>query len=582
MRELIKKLYLVAGSNAGHVTKMLAYEVLKGIFDSWSLGGIFYLLMKVYESIFDQAPITTQHIYITAALVASSVVGKIIFSYLADRHKYCAAYSLGAENRLLIGDRLKRVNMGYFSSTRLGEISGGMSTAITDLETIGFNIIEFLLVGVIQTMIMALFVFPFDAITGCIILAALTIGLFINRLAQDKVDRYTSRLLKLKLNLSADILEYVNGISVLKAFGKNRQGVSNVESSISDTRKGYLKVEKVVAPVQFLYLSVFKLGVVVIIAVTLFRFLSGQLSLLKALTLIVSSFIVFSGFEMAGSMQNLKGIAVQNLEKVMTLRSLPVIKEGEKVVISDPMIEMRNVSFSYGEGEVFHDLNLTIPSNKTTAVVGFSGSGKTTLCNLAARFWDVTEGDVLISGTNVKNYDYDALLSNFSFVFQDVYLFDDTIRNNIKFGKQDATEEEMIAVSKQARCHDFIMALPDGYDTVLQEGGSNLSGGERQRISIARAMLKPSQIVILDEATSSIDPENEQQLLEALENLLRDKTTIVIAHKVNTIKSADQIVVLGSDGIENVGTHDELMKISPTYQRFVSYRENAANWKPGR
>jgi len=581
MKEIVKKLYLVAGKNSGDVTKMLVYECLKGIFDSWSLGGILYLLMKVCEFIFDNAPITMQHVYILAALITTSVVGKLVFSYLSDRHKYLAAYSLGAENRLLIGDRLKRVNMGYFSNTRLGEISGGMATAVTDLETIGFNIIEVLLVGVIQTVIMALFVLLFDVITGCIILAVLALGLLVNRMAQDKLDGYTSRLLKLKLNLSADVLEYVNGISVLKAFGKNRQGISNVESSISNTRKGYLKVEKVLAPVQLLYLSIFKFGTCAIIAVSLLRYLNGNLTIVKALMLIVSSFIVFSGFEMAGSMQNLKGVAVQNLEKVINLRSLPVIQEGVKNSISEPVIEMKDVSFSYGEGEVFHGLNLKIPAGKTTAVVGFSGSGKTTLCNIAARFWDVTGGEILIDGTNVKDYDYDALLANFSFVFQDVYLFDDTIRNNIKFGKPDATDDEIVEVAKKARCHDFIIALPEGYDTVLQEGGSNLSGGERQRISIARAMLKPSQIVILDEATSSIDPENEQQLLEALENLLKGKTTVVIAHKINTIKNADQIVVLGNTGIENVGTHDELMKASPTYQRFVSYRESAANWELG-
>ena len=188
---------------------------------------------------------------------------------------------------------------------------------------------------------------------------------------------------------------------------------------------------------------------------------------------------------------------------------------------------------------------------------------------------------MIVDGKNVKDFNYDAFLANFSFVFQDVYLFDDTVRNNIKFGNQDATDEEMIEVAKKARCHDFIMSLPDGYDTVLQEGGSNLSGGERQRISIARAMLKPSKIVILDEATSSIDPENEKQLLQALDYLLKDKTTIIIAHKLNTIKNADQIVVLDKGGIESYGTHAELMGKSPIYQKFVAYRESAANWEVG-
>jgi hypothetical protein len=373
----------------------------------------------------------------------------------------------------------------------------------------------------------------------------------------------------------------VKGISVLKAFGKNKEVAKELEDSISATRKGFLDIEKAVAPVQTLYVAIFKIGTVAIIGVSLMRFINGNIDATKTIMLIVSSFVIFSGMEMVGGMQNLKGIAVQDLDSVMKLRSLQMIDEGEETCIADPEIELKNVSFSYGDSELFHKLNLTIPAGKTTAIVGFSGSGKTTLCNLVSRFWDVIDGEVLVDGKNVKEFNYDAFLANFSFVFQDVYLFDDTVRNNIKFGNQGASDEEMIEVAKKARCHDFIMSLPDGYDTVLQEGGSNLSGGERQRISIARAMLKPSKIVVLDEATSSIDPENEKQLLQALDYLLKDKTTIVIAHKLNTIKNADQIVVLDKGGIESCGTHAELMEKSLIYKKFVAYRENAAKWEVG-
>ena len=194
-------------------------------------------------------------------------------------------------------------------------------------------------------------------------------------------------------------------------------------------------------------------------------------------------------------------------------------------------------------------------------------------------FWDVDSGEIIIDDTNVKDYRYDNLLSNFSFVFQDVYLFDDTVKNNIAFGNPDATDDEIVEVAKHARCHDFIMALPDGYETILQEGGSNLSGGERQRISIARAMLKPSKIVMLDEATSSVDPENEQELVAALNDLLKDKTVIVIAHKLETIKSSDQIIVMDKGSIENVGTHKELMKSSSIYKKFIEQREKATQWR---
>lgn len=581
MLELIKRLYIVAGEQSGRITKMLIFNTLKAFFESFMVGGILFILMKICEKIFDNSPVVMRDVYTVAAIELIGVVGKITCGYLADKNKNTASYSLGAENRLIVGDRLKKVNMGYFNDNSLGDVAGRMSTAITELETIGVLIITALISGTIQTAMMGIFIFPFDIITGLIILATIAIGILINTLVQNKMDKLTTVLLKIRINLSAKTLEYVKGISVLKAFGKNKEVAKEVEDSISATRKGFLDIEKIMAPIQLLYLAVFKLGIVAIIGVSLLRFLNGALTPTKSIMLIVASFVVFSGIEMVGGMQNLKGIAVQDLDSVMKLRSLQTIDEGERTEINEPSVELKDVSFSYGDSELFHKLNLTIPSGKTTAIVGFSGSGKTTLCNIVSRFWDVTGGEVLIDGKNVKDFNYDAFLANFSFVFQDVYLFDDTVRNNIKFGNQDATDEEMIEVAKKARCHDFIMSLPDGYDAVLQEGGSNLSGGERQRISIARAMLKQSKIVILDEATSSIDPENEKQLLQALDYLLRDKTTIIIAHKLNTIKNADQIVVLDKGGIESCGTHIELMAKSPIYQKFVAYRESTANWEVG-
>lgn len=581
MIELIKKLYIVAGEQSARITKMLIFNTLKSFFESFMLGGVLFLLMKICEGIFAGNPIIMKDVYTVAMIEVIGVIGKITCGYFADKNKNTASYSLGAENRLIVGDRLKKVNMGYFNDNSLGDVAGRMSTAITELETIGVLIITAMIAGTIQTVMVGIFIFPFDMVTGLIILVTIVIGLLINSLVQNKMDRLTKVLLKIRINLSAKTLEYVKGISVLKAFGKNKEVAKELEESISATRKGFLDIEKIMAPIQLLYLAVFKLGIVSIIGISLIRFLNGELNPTKSIMLIVSSFVVFSGIEMVGGMQNLKGIAVQDLDSVMKLRSLQTIDEGERTEINEPMVELKDVSFSYGEGELFHKLNLTIPAGKTTAVVGFSGSGKTTLCNLVSRFWDVTGGEVLIDGKNVKDFNYDAFLANFSFVFQDVYLFDDTVRNNIKFGNQAATDEEMIEVAKKARCHDFIMNLPDGYDTVLQEGGSNLSGGERQRISIARAMLKPSKIVILDEATSSIDPENEKQLLQALDYLLKDKTTIIIAHKLNTIKNADQIVVLDKGGIESYGTHAELMEKSPIYQKFVAYREIAAKWEIG-
>ena len=578
MRELIKTLYEVSGSYSNKITKMLIFDVFKGVFEGVSLGAILLCLTKICENIFTNQSILMKDVYIVFIIAAISLVGKIIFGYLADKNKYIASYNLGAENRLYIGDRLKNVNMGYFSTNSLGNIAGALSTVIGELETIGVFIIEQMLVGTIQTLIMVIFILPYDFATAIIILLTLIIGTLVNLFTQKSTDQLTERLLGLKLDLSEKMLEYVNGIGITKAFGKDQNTVKELNESITKSRKGFLAVEKILVPTQFLFLLVFKLGICVIIFSSIIRYLSGDIEVTKAIILIVMSFVVFSGFELAGSMQSIKGVAVRNLNTVINLRNLPVIEEGEMTEVDKAEISMNNISFSYGKENLFNNLSMLVPDGKTTALVGFSGSGKTTLCNLMARFWDVNSGEVKVGNLNIKQYKYDELLSNFSFVFQDVYLFDDTIKNNIKFGNPNATDEEMIDIAKKAQCHDFIMKLPQAYETVLQEGGSNLSGGERQRISIARAMLKPSRFVVLDEATSSVDPENEKELLIALKNLLKGKTVIVIAHKLSTVKNADQIVVLKDGVIKQVGTHSELASKHGIYKDFIEIRKQSEEW----
>ena len=578
MKELIKTLYEVSGSYSKRITRMLIFDVFKGIFEGVALGAVLFCLTKICEAVFSGQSVLMGDVYIVFAIAAASVIGKVVFGYLADRNKYIASYNLGAENRLYIGDRLKNVNMGYFSTNSLGNVAGGLSTVIGDLETVGVPIIELMLVGTIQTLIMVAFVLPYDFVTAAIILLTLIVAVIVNMLAQKKTDRLTERLLGLKLDLSSKMLEYVKGIGITKAFGKDRNTVEELNESITQSRKGFLAVEKILVPTQFLFLLGFKIGICLIIITSLTRYFSGSIEVTKSIMLIVMSFVVFSGFELAGSMQSIKGVAVQNLNSVIRLRNLPVIEEGEETEIDKAEISIKNVSFSYGDAEIFKNLSMTVPEGKTTALVGFSGSGKTTLCNLMARFWDVNAGEVNIGNKNIKEYRYDELLSNFSFVFQDVYLFDDTVKSNIKFGNPNATDEEVIEIAKKAQCHDFIMKLPDGYNTILQEGGSNLSGGERQRISIARAMLKQSKFVILDEVISSVDPENEKQLLIALKNLLKGKTTIVIAHKLSTVRNADKIIVLKNGVIEQIGTHTELKSKEGIYRDFIANRRKSEEW----
>ena len=253
--------------------------------------------------------------------------------------------------------------------------------------------------------------------------------------------------------------------------------------------------------------------------------------------------------------------------------------DGEEISPESEDIALSHVDFSYDSKPILRDVSLKIPEKTTVAIVGPSGSGKTTLCNLMARFWDVQSGSVTLGGHDVREYSYDSLIKNFSFVFQRTYLFSDTIANNIRFGKPNASMDEVKAAAKKARCYDFIMALPDGFDTVIGEGGATLSGGERQRISIARAIMKDAPIIILDEATANVDPENEKELMEAVAELTHNKTVIMIAHRLKTVRSADRIFVVDRGEIVQQGTHDELVAVDGLYRRFVVERKQAAGWK---
>ena len=562
MFDLLKKIYAIAGKQSKRITTMFICDMLKSIFEGFTLGGLGYFLLTLSRAVFQSHPVTRSNIITVFCIMLVSLTGKIIFGYISDRNKNIASYTMGAENRLVIGDKLKNVHMGYFSESKLGDISGALTTVITDVETINMMIMT----------------------TGCIIFITLVVAIVFNNLFQKKTDAVTTKLTELKLQLHTDVLEYVQGIGVVKAFGRTSEAIKNVTESIKKSKTGFFAVEKTLMPSLLVFSVLLKLGTTAIIVSALYRYSAGAIDVEKTLMLIVASFVVFGGFEIAGTMQRMRGVAVQNLDTLFTVKNIQALPEGSSLPQGNDDITVKNITFGYGgkeqpEEKLFRNVDMSIPKNSVTALVGYSGSGKTSLCQLIARFWDVNSGEIKLGDTNIKDFAYDAFLSNFTFVFQDVYLFEDTIKNNIKFGKPDASDEEVIAAAKAAQCHDFIMELPNGYDTVLQEGGSNLSGGERQRISIARAMLKPSSIVILDEATSSVDPENEEKLMSALDELLKNKTAIIIAHRLSTIKNADQIFVMDKGSIVQHGTHSELVQQDGIYARFVGMRETAAAWR---
>ena len=339
------------------------------------------------------------------------------------------------------------------------------------------------------------------------------------------------------------------------------------------------KYEKTFIPYMSLQTLVLKLMGIAVMLVSIYFYINNSMDLITCILMIISSFIIYGQLESAGNYSALLRIMDNSVDKVKKIFDTPVIDvDGENIIPENYNISFENVEFSYENKKVINDVSFEIPEKTTTAIVGPSGGGKTTICNLMARFFDVDNGKVTIGGRDVREYKLDSLLENISMVFQDVYLFQDTIANNIKFGSNNATREDIINAAKKASCHDFIMSLPDGYDTVIGEGGASISGGEKQRISIARAMLKDAPIIILDEATANVDPENEKQLQEAIDELTRNKTIIMIAHRLKTVRKADQILVVENGKIVQRGNHSELIKKYGIYKRFIDVRKEAVGW----
>ncbi|MDU7533165.1 MAG: ATP-binding cassette domain-containing protein, partial [Peptoniphilus harei] len=314
------------------------------------------------------------------------------------------------------------------------------------------------------------------------------------------------------------------------------------------------------------------------ISIKLYFVENGQI--VNTIMILIASFVIFDGLITSGSAIAMLRMVENAIDSYSYVNDIEDMKEGS---ITEPIknhnIVFKNVSFSYDDRPILKNVSAEIKENTMTAIVGPSGSGKTTFCNLIARFWDVNSGEILIGGENIKNYKIENLMNSISMVFQDVYLFEDTIENNIKFGKQNASHEEVVQAAKKARCHEFIEALPEGYDTIIGEGGASLSGGEKQRISIARAMLKDADIIIFDEATANIDPENEDKLKEAIESLTKNKTVIMIAHRLKTIRNADQILVLKDGEIVERGNHEELIKNDGLYSDLINAKAKAESWK---
>ena len=586
----LKKIFAFAGSKEGLLKKSLLFAFFSGLFAALQFAALFIVVEALVSDNRD-----SRFIWISLGIMAVSLVGRIITTYFSTMEQTETGYCMVAEKRIHIGDRLRYIPMGYFNKNSIGNITAIVTTTLGDVENSAARVLVSVLGGFFNSVALVIVLLVFDWRIGLIAAIGVLLYLAAAELALRKSARLSGVRQHTQESLVESVLEYIQGMGIVKAFGMEKDSTQSIDSVIKASCRDNLKLTKASVPYDALKQVVVRVFSVLLLLASIYFWLNGSLSLAYGVILVIASFMVFNDLENAGNMASLLQMLAASMDTANSIDDTPVMDEkGADVVPVSSEIVFDNVDFSYkvngcgadregglgyADRKILDHVSFTIPAGTTTAIVGPSGSGKTTMCNLIARFWDVDAGRITVGGKDVRDFKLDSLMKNIGMVFQNVYLFADSIENNIKFGCPDATHEQVVEAAKKACCHEFISALPDGYDTLIGEGGGTLSGGEKQRISIARAILKNAPIIILDEATSSVDPENEEELQRAIAELTHDKTIIMIAHRLKTVRGADQILVLDDSHIVQSGTHAELIQQKGLYADFVSAKQEAIGWK---
>ena len=577
MLKIIRRVLRLSGNLSKRIWGSFICGFLESMFGLLPIAAVFLVLIELQNG----QPITGQTWGIVIGLIAGGLILRMIFKYLVYRLQSTAGFEFVARERIALGDRLRNVPMGFFHDNSVGDITATVTTDLNFLENYSMHILDKVTTGVLSMIVMAGCILAFDWRIGLIFVAGILLSFPIYSHMQKKGKALSAKRQKIQSEAVAATLEYVQGISVVKSFNMCDKNLSDIEDAYESNAAASYGVERVFTPLNMTYSMVFRISACMIMLCAGILAVGGDLSFANLAVILIASFTIFNPIEVMGQMTTMIRTMDAALDRVERIKQAKKIDEnGRDIPLDSFDIGFEHVSFAYENGNpILKDVSFSIPQGSMTAIVGPSGGGKTTITRLIARFWDVQEGSITIGGHNVKEFTCDSLLKNMSMVFQNVYLFHDTIENNIKFGCPDATHEQVVEAAKKACCHDFISALPQGYDTVIGEGGSTLSGGEKQRISIARAMLKDAPIILLDEATASVDPENEVHLQQAISALVKNKTLIVIAHRLSTIRDADQILVVDNGKIVEKGVHAELIQQKGIYQKFWNIRQKARNWK---
>ncbi|EPY2305944.1 ABC transporter ATP-binding protein [Clostridium sporogenes] len=534
------------------------------------------IIFKAFST--EQYQLDTKRLWI----ICGVLVVYMVVMFIGEIPAYCAcyrgAYKLSADGRAELAEHLRKLPLGYISSRDPGDLANMMMGDFALIET-G---ISHLVPQLIGALVMPVFAF----IGLCFIDWRMALAMFISLplaiIVLTATTKFQQRLsdshMSAKINAANRLQEYLNGLRIIKAYNMTGEKFTRLDKSFKDLMKESIRLEVLMGPFVMLSVTFIRAGLTIMILTGVHLLTGGKLDVLTFVSFLIIGSRIFD--PLCTALYNFSELRYDERagERILGLMKEPIMT-GNKKAPTKHGIEFKNVSFGYGEKEVLHNVSIFMPEGTLTALVGPSGSGKSTVMKLVARFYDPTKGKVLFGGVDERTIDPENLMKQISMVFQDVYLFQDTIGNNIRFGRQNATQKDVEEAAKKACCHDFIMKLPKKYDTIVGEGGCTLSGGEKQRISIARAMLKNAPVVLLDEATASLDPENEVEVQKAINKLIQDRTVIVIAHRLKTIKSADNIIVLQEGEIVEQGTHNDLINKDGLYRKLWNIQRESSGWK---
>ena len=576
MLKVIRKFFAFCGEeNRRKFITSIRLNVIQALFEALKIPAIAVMIRALMNGTVD-----TKDILLSLGIMLISIAGSGLLKSKAVMLQTEGGYDTCAKKRVEIAEHLRYLPMGYFNANSLGQITSITTNIMESLENIATRVVMLVCDGLLTTSLIVVMLFFFDWRIACVLLCGFSLFLFANsrlRIASEKV---SGKKIRADERLVEKVLEYLQGMTEVKAYRLTGVKSKELNEAISENSKINIDMEMTLVPRIALQSFIAKLTGVEMVAFSCVFYCAGSMDALTAVVMVISAFIIYTSLETAGQYSSLLRVvdmSVDRAQEILNTSQMDI--SGENITPAVRDITAQDIAFSYEKRKIIDGISLHIPEKTTTAIVGPSGGGKTTLVNLLARFWDVDGGTVMLGGRNVKDYDMDSLMANFSFVFQSVYLFHDTIANNIRFGQPGAPMEDVIAAAKKACCHDFISSLPQGYDTVVGEGGASLSGGEKQRISIARAMMKNAPVIFLDEATANVDPENENELMHAIQALTTEKTVIMIAHRLKTVERADQIIVVDHGKIVQHGTHTQLMEQDGIYRNFIGERREAASWK---